>query len=158
MAYKLIWSPAARDNLHDIVSLIRRQSSPRRNIRVSPHHRDRQVARLSRALAELSLSIACQLSVKSLSDLTGLFTASITSGSSSRLHEYGMQVEVCPNYKAHEKKAMQRSGSRRPVSSGRRSLLRIKRASDVSPRSACDRPYQRFGFDWFGHVHLKAGG
>ena len=49
-------------------------------------------------LAELSLSIAIQLSVKSLSELTGLFTASIMSESWSRLREYGMQVEALPNY------------------------------------------------------------
>src|SRR5438128_297502 len=53
-------------------------------------------------LAELSLSFASQISVKSLSDLTGLFTASITSGSSSRLREYGMQLEALPNYEGHE--------------------------------------------------------
>jgi len=53
-------------------------------------------------LAELSLSIASQQYVKSLSDLTGLFTASIRNESSSRLPEYGMQLEAPPNYEGHE--------------------------------------------------------
>ena len=95
MAYKLIWSPASRDDLRDIVSFISRDS--RQRAETFGYRLIAETDKLPR-LAELSLSIAIQLSVKSLSELTGLFTASIMSESWSRLREYGMQVEALPNY------------------------------------------------------------
>ena len=44
MAYKLIWSPAARDDLHDIVVFIARQSKPCNVLRIRTDFRDRLAA------------------------------------------------------------------------------------------------------------------
>jgi hypothetical protein len=102
MAYKLIWSPASRDDLRDIVTFISRDSRQRAETFGYRLIAETDKLQAFPRLAALFLSTASQLSAKSLSDLTGLFTASITSGSLSRLHEYGMRLEAHQNYEGHD--------------------------------------------------------
>ncbi|HEX9424690.1 MAG TPA: type II toxin-antitoxin system RelE/ParE family toxin [Pyrinomonadaceae bacterium] len=102
MAYKLIWSPASRDDLRDIVTFISRDSRQRAETFAYRLIAETDKLQNFPRLVELSLSIASQLSMKSLSDLTGLFTASISSESSSRLPEFGTPLEARLNCEDHE--------------------------------------------------------
>lgn len=115
MAYKLIWSPASRDDLRDIVIFISRDS----------HHRAETFAyrliaeadelqnfpEIGRVVPEYRIPIIREIFVH----LTASFIASITSGSSSRLREYGTPPEAHRNYEETSKKVAQRSRSRKPI-------------------------------------------
>jgi plasmid stabilization system protein ParE len=93
MAYKLIWSPASRDDLRDIVTFISRDSPPRAETfayrLIAEADKLQEFPEIGRVVPEYGVPTTEKL----FFDLTGLFTVSITSESVSRLHESGMQLE-----------------------------------------------------------------
>ncbi len=98
MAYKLIWSPASRDDLRDIVSFISRDSRLRAEAfgyrLISETDKLQSFPEIGRVVPEYGIQTIREI----MFDLTGLFTASNTSGSSSRSREYGMQLGELLNY------------------------------------------------------------
>src|SRR5713226_6596046 len=101
MAYKLIWSPASRDDLHDIVRFISRDSSQRAEAFGYRLIAETDKLQHSRRLDELSLNTTSQLFVRLLFDPTGLCTASITSAGLSRSRESGIRPEALPICRHH---------------------------------------------------------
>lgn len=98
MAYKLIWSPAARDDLHDIVSFISRDSRHRAETFGYRLITETDRLQTSPKWAELCLNITFLIHANSLLDLTGLSIAFTSTRSSSRLRECGTRQEAPPNY------------------------------------------------------------
>jgi plasmid stabilization system protein ParE len=97
MAYELIWSPASRDDLRDIVHFISRDSRRRAEMfgyrLIAETDKLQHFSELGRIVPEYGLPTIREIIVRSYRS----FTASITSGSWSRLHEYGMQREARRN-------------------------------------------------------------
>jgi plasmid stabilization system protein ParE len=75
MAYKLIWSPASRDDLHDIVSYISRDSHQRAEVFGYRLIAETDKLKSFRTLVGLVLNMASRPSARSLFDLTELYTA-----------------------------------------------------------------------------------
>ena len=100
MAYKLIWSPASRDDLHDIVHFISRDTlSEQRRLAIASLQKPTS-CKIFQRLDQSSLNTPSQLFARLLFDPTGLSTASITSAGWSRLREYGMRPEALQIYRA----------------------------------------------------------
>ena len=97
MAYKLIWSPASRDDLLDIVAFISRDSRQRAETfgyrLIAETETLQTFSEIGRVVPEYRDPTIREIIVRILSDCY----RSITSGSSSRLHEFGMQREGRPN-------------------------------------------------------------
>lgn len=94
MAYKLIWSPASRDDLrHIVTSFPATAASEQKRSAIASSPKPTSYRTFPR-WADPFLNTTCQLSVKSLFGPIGSFTASITNGSWLRSRESGMQREA----------------------------------------------------------------
>ena len=93
MAYKLIWSPAARDDLHDIVVFIARDN-PNRAMSFG-YELISETDRLQefQSWAVLFASIGTRTFAKLFFGPTELCTEWITSENSARLRAFGIQRE-----------------------------------------------------------------
>src|SRR5260370_26648495 len=99
MAYKLIWSPASRHDLHDIVQFISRDSPERAEALAIASLQKPTSCKIFQRLDESSPSTRFQLFARLLFDHTGLSIASITSVDLSRSREYGIRPEELPIYR-----------------------------------------------------------
>jgi len=125
MAYKLIWSPAARDDLHDIIVFIVRDN-PHRTMSfgyelISETDRLQEFPELGRIVPEYKMTSFAKLSFVRIE----LCIESITSISSARLHAFDIQHEEFQSCKSghsevssyydHENQVSNDEGKRTPT-------------------------------------------
>src|SRR5829696_580736 len=100
MAYKLIWSPAARDDLHDIVVFIARDNQNRAMCPLDMNWFQRQMdCKTFQNYAALFPSIGTLIFVRSFFAHIASSIESITSEGSVKLHASGILREDYHNYR-----------------------------------------------------------